>query len=298
MSDTETQEYEAAFREAIGQTPAGESPQVEQVTEGPEQAAETQGQAADSPPEVLPTNPTDDIWANVAPELKAAFEAAETRARQAEHRAKSDEGRVSRFQRERDELRRQLGAIKGAAEHEDLEAYLASEEWTKVKTEYGDDLKPIFSALETLAARDKTFQARFGEMDEARAEAQANANAEWLDREVPDMEELFGRDEFTHWLETQPDGVRAMSDRNWDKLVDPAEVKVLADLFRASLPATAQPESQTQKIDPKRAAQLDAARSSKTRQPPIVADASEDDYEAAFKAASAKLAKDMAPLRR
>jgi len=298
MSDSDAQEYEAAFREAIGQAPAGESPQVEQVTEATEQAAGTQGQAADLPPEVLPTNQTNDIWANAAPELKAAFEAAENRARQAEHRAKSDEGRVSRFQRERDELRRQLGAVKSAAGHEDLGAYLASEEWTRAKAEFGDDLKPIFSALETLAARDKAYQGRFGEIDEAKAEAQAKANEEWLTKEVPDIKELFGRDEFTPWLKAQPTGVREMADRNWDDVVDPAEMKVLADLFRASLPAGPQTESQTQQIDPKRAAQLDAARSSKTRQPPIVADASEDDYAAAFRAASAKLAKDMAPLRR
>ena len=43
------------------------------------------------------------------------------------------------------------------------------------------------------------------------------------------MAALFGREDFPDWLKTQAASVNEMVQRNWDGVVDPAEVKTMAE---------------------------------------------------------------------
>lgn len=303
MQDMSDAEAEAVWKEATSGTaapaPTAEEPQTEAASEeaaeeAREATAETAGaetpqdEAADQPPNTAPeTNPTTDIWANAPEELRSAFLETKSRADRLEHRVKSDEGRISRFQRERDELRKQLGAVNSVAEQEDLEAYLASEDWKKVKSEYGDDLKPVFTALETLAARDKANEARLSQLTQARSETTHEQNIDWLNDKAPGWVELFDRPDFDPWLNAQPEGVREMIARNVRGLVDPAEVKVVYDLFSAEIGAQGQAGTAPQTTNGrKREKQLEGSRSVSSRAP-ILTGPEQDDEAVIWKEAVA-----------
>ena len=311
IDDTEQAEIDAAWEEALalhgaapnGETqleaedPAAEHAAEDLVSEEAEPAAETaQDEAATPPPNTDPeTVPTNDIWANATPEQKAAFDAAIRQTRTLEHRVKSDEGRVSRFQRERDEALKKIGAATSVAEREDLEAYLASEDWQKTKAEYGNDLGGLFKLVETLAVRDQVFEQKIGQFDELQAAKVANENEEWLDREAPDRGALAARDDFIPWLETQPQPVRDMVTRNWDGVVDATEVKLVFDLFRPQAyladqrkSPTPEPEPQPQEHNRKRAVQLEGSKSHATKAP-LLTRPDADDEDAAWDEATAAI---------
>lgn len=308
MTDTDDEkEFEAAWLERHpvpatedipleqGGSEAAQNSAADDPAEGAEgqAAGSEQDEAAIAPPNTDPeTNPTDEIWANATPEQRAAYEAASREAQQLRHRVKSDEGRVAAFQRERDEYRKKIGAITSVAEHEDTEAYLASEEWQKLKADYGDELKPALTLLETLVARDRMFSERMGRIDESRGAAIAQENSNWLDREAPDWRDLATRPDFQPWLEAQPHGVREMAQRNWDVLVDPAEAKTVFDLFRGHVRQTETPSAnigqpQSNAIDRKRDLQLKGAKSVTSRAP-VVTEPDEFDEDAAWNAAVAR----------
>lgn len=276
----------ALWAEAFGEAPAEQDNEAADAAspEAEDGAAEIpQDEAAPEPPKTDPeTTPTIDIWANATPEQKAAFEAAEQARQRLEHRVRSDEGRVARFQRERDEARKKALVVTTLAEQEDLEAYLASEEWNKVKADYGDDLAPVFKLTERLAARNKDFEQRFSQLDEDRAAQAAESYEEWLDREAEDRAVLFSSEGFLPWLNTQPASVRAMAENNWKEVVDPAEVKALCDLYRPYSGISKQePAPQNTSMDRKREVQLQGSRSVTSRSP-ILAGPDENDEDAAW----------------
>lgn len=302
MTDMTDAEAEAVWKEATSGM-AAPAPKAEEQPEAaaeeaaageageqPEQTADaqTQDEAANQPPNTAPeTNPTDDIWANAPDELRSAFLETKSRADRLEHRVKSDEGRISRFQRERDELRKQLGAVNSVAEQEDPEAYLASDEWKKLKSEYEGDLGAAFKLLETLAARDKANEARLSQLTQARSESTHEQNVSWLNETAPGWIELFDRDDFNPWLRSQPQGVRDMLDRNMNGLVDPAEVKVVYDLFRADIGAQRQDGPTPQPNNGrKREMQLEGSKSARSKAP-ILTGPEENDEEAIWKEAVA-----------
>ena len=149
MDDITDQEFEAAFLEASGVAEQPAPPSADTA-----EAAQTEQDVdADISPPAQPDTNTPDIWADVPSEAKAAYEAAELKARNLEHRLRSDDGRVARFQRERDEANKALAALNSATQKTDvdLREYIQSEEWQTKKADYGDDLGSLFTAVERLA---------------------------------------------------------------------------------------------------------------------------------------------------
>lgn len=290
MTDNQTNEFEAAFLEAARGEAELEAPQ-DTVETDPEAANAEDQTGADQPPADDPeeANPTD-IWLNATPEQRAAFEAAERKAQELEHRQRSDDGRVARFQRDRDIAQRKLETLVAAAqkEGEDLRTLVASDEWQKAKADYGDDLGPVFKALERLTDQSAGVSERFQQMDAEAIEVIEQANFQMLDEKAPDWRNLLSRDDFPAWLQSQPRLYQEAFERNRERLVDPAEALELVGKYRAhvfltentSQPAKA-PEVQ---LDPRRARQLDGARSVSSRTP-VVADAGGGDFEAEFQRA-------------
>ena len=285
MNEVPTPEFEAAFAEASGQTadlPA--DPQVDPQPPEAEPAAsdDMPTPAAETPPEGEAEPVTPDIWSNVAPEAKAAFDAAEARARTAEHRLKSQEGREAAFQGHLHELRKQLREVGGSVtEQEDPLAFMASEEWTKTKAEYGDDLKPVFTAMETLADRLKNAEGRFGQMDAQQEEALWERNFTLFSKDAPDWEQLLFHKDLSAWVEQQPRHLQEAFERNREHVMDPVEAVDVMNRFRAHVAMSSPPQSQQTQLDHKRAAQLDGARAVTTKTPPV-ADTTDDSFEAHF----------------
>lgn len=311
MDDKDEQEYRAAWHEASGEQPAdtdaipdvepgaGDQDQPAEVAEeaGSEAAEpDEQAQAAGKqPPEQPETNPTD-IWTNATPEQKAAFEAASKQAQALEHRLRSDDGRVARFQRERDEARKKLEAVARASEEENIKTYLNSDEFRKVRADYGDEMGPVFNLLEKLADRQERADANFGQINNAREEEAERKAFETLGKAAPDWEAMLGSPDFSPWLAAQPTLFQQAIEENRERLVDPQSVAAVVSRFRVHQhlqnQQQAQPASQPQ-LDQRREKQLEGARSTKTRQP-VVAASADDDYAAFFQQATAKLAKEMA----
>lgn len=167
---------------------------------------------------------------------------------------------------------------------------MASDEYTKVKSEFGDDLGALFKAFETLAARDKLTTAQLSQLAEERAGDRSGDNLNWLNSNAPGWVELFDREDFNPWLNSRSQSVRDMITRNLNGLVDPAEVKEVYDLFRAHIgpqQELADPPAPQPKNDRKRESQLDAARSVSSRAP-IITEPDTDDRTAGWKLAEAE----------
>jgi hypothetical protein len=301
MLDTDDQEFEAAFRDAsTGKLAAEETPQIEPAGGG--QAAEPLQTTEAAPVPPIGQSDTDqtDIWANATPEQRAAYEAAQTQAQQLEHRLKSDDGRVSRFQRERDKMRQNLETLLTASQKDgdDLRTLVGTQEWKKSKTDYGDDLGPLFNVIEKLAEQSHGVSERLQQNDLATIEQIEQDNVERLTQAAPDYPALLKRADFVPWLSQQSKPWQQAFEINRERLVDPDAAAELIARYRVYVALSEQngPTSQTQP-DPKRAAQLDASRSASSRQPIVTDAAGDDDFEMAFNRAAAERERARAPAR-
>lgn len=299
MTDNDDQIFEAAFQEATQGTPADQTDPPE--PDSPQAAETEQDQGADSPPEAPESNQPD-IWANAPPELRSAYEAERQRAERLEHQRRSDEGRVATFQRQRDTYRRQLETFTNAATQEDLASYVQSDDWQKAKAEYGDDLNPLFRAVEAMVDVNQKAQDRFSQLDKVQAEAFERSAESYLTERAPDWKDLLSGGDFLPWLQSQPPHVQALYAHNEAELLDPEEVLDLVGKYRAyrfiaSPDAPTEPAPQPQPIDQKRAVQLDGSRTVRSRQPELNGDAS-DDFEGYFNQAARQKENERSSLRR
>lgn len=264
MDDTEAQEFEAAFKEAIGE--AGETPPEPETTEAAEPQQEPD---AESQPPKDPAPNQNDIWANAPEELKTAFNALKSDKERLEHRLRSDDGRVSTLQRQRDEARKALAEVTKASEQEDIRAYMESDEWKKVKADYGEDLAPLFKSFERLVDDNQRLSERFTQLDADQAEQQEAENFKTLAEKAPDYVALLQRDDFGPWLTSQPSHIQEAFEQNRKRLVDPFAAADVISRFRAHAyirDRESAPPSQPQR-DQKRERQLEGAISTKTRTP-------------------------------
>lgn len=298
MTDTtEHDEFLAAFAEATGETlePSTEGTQAEEPSLPAAETVETTEQQAPAAVEIpaategAETVIAPDIWANASAEQRAAFEAANQRAEQAEHRAKSDEGRFNAYQRDLAVIRRQTRTLGDTlAKGDDLSALVTGESWEKVKSEYGEDLAPILTALETIAQQRKSDAEQFQQLSQELVAADYDDNEAKLAEIAPDWQGLFARPDFAGWLDSKPAMYRETLAKNWDAVTDPAGVAEVASRFRDELTASGKltpshmptPSPEPLPIDPKRAAQLEGARVGKVNSPPVGDTA--DSFEALF----------------
>jgi hypothetical protein len=299
MTDTEQQEIEAAWAEVFkrdSKEPAAPAANSED-TAGTGQAAETQqDDAAPGPLSTAPeTTSTDDLWADAPEHLRSAYMAEKERADRAEHQRRSDEGRVSGYQRKADELQRKVGLLASVGKQEDLKAYFDTEGYKKAKSDYGDDLGPIFTLIEGLARNTDAAHQQIGQFGTVQAQAVTTEINGWLDENAGDRGEIFGSDSFIPWLNTQPRFVRDLAQRNWKNVVDPAEIAEICDRFRGrayapAQTAAAEDASQPSDTDRKRNLQLDGSKSHSSKAP-ILTRPDENDEDAAWDEAMAAIRK-------
>ncbi len=285
MSDT-SNEFEAAFREFSGtEAEPDKAPPAAEETPSEAAPAEPDDAGADLPPAESPQTANQEIWANATPEQLAAYEAAERRAKELEHRQKSEDGRVARYQRDRDAMQRKLETLVSAAQKdgEDLRVLVASEDWQKAKSDYGDDLAPLFNLVEKLTDHSAASSERWQQLDTETIDTIETDNFVMLDERAPDWRDLLGRNDFPAWLQSQPKPWQDAFALNSERLVDPTSALELVSRFRVHVALKEMPADPTPQMqqDPRRSRQLDGARTATSRTP-VVADAGGGDFDAEF----------------
>lgn len=297
MDDNAQQDYEAAFAEATSEN-AGESPQI---VEGPDSRAADQYEdatGADTPPDASTTNPPEIDWSN--PEAaQAAYQALKEDRDSLDHRLKSDNGRVSRYQRDATEAMRKVQLLTSAASQNDLSGIIGAPEWAKAKEEFGDELAPLFKAVEAVAEQGKVTQERFSQMGQDELNSFVESNVSYLNENASDWLSLIQHKDFDPWLKAQRPHVQRLYENNREVLGDPDEVIDLVSRFRGYVQASQSnpapdPEPQPQPTDQRRAEQLEGSRSAKARSPAVSGDGG-GDYESYFRQAAAAEERAMAP---
>lgn len=291
-------EFAAAFSEATADN------QAPSETSAPANGgqAEGQGAAGTSAPELSGTteadgtgtdaatnapssaNPKDtDIWADAPQQVRSAYEAEKAAW---ERKIAGSNGRASGLQKQLDALRRQQEQ-QATTEKKgpDASEILASEEVKRLREDYGEIADPILSVVQPLVDEINSLKSRAQSADTAQAASFEAVAMETLNQAHPDwMQTLNGNKEiFEPWLEAQPRHIREAFERNRDSLTDPDEAIDVVDRFKNYLTASADP--QNQQIGAKRASQLAAGQSVRTRAP-TASSQIPDDFEAGFLAAS------------
>jgi hypothetical protein len=224
-----------------------------------------------------------DIWANVPPEAKAAYEAAVEQAKTAEHRFKSREGREAALQRQIAELRRTGGQEE--PERKPLKDLLKKETVEELGNDY-PDLKPVLEALSAAVDRIDGVEQQVGEVKTSVVASASSVEEAKLVDAVPDWLELAQHDQFMAWVEDQPKKVRDAVDANWAAITNATQAAEVFKSFAEHI-APKQEETGGGGAPSKRARQQSGARAA-TVTAPASASGDGDDADLAFAQAAKK----------
>ena len=220
--------------------PAADDPDATPAN-APDGAADAGPDVEDFPGDDAPEVAADDEDEDATPARDAKPETQETidwqaRATEAEHKWRSDQGRLAALQKKVERLEK-LAGTNPAAHDEAKEA--RKKRLKDVADEYGDVVSPLVENYEDLESRlDAEADARRGE---AQSELQDIYAAEWavVTKEHPDGMQVVidNREVFDAWIEDQPKLYRDIVARNSSKVVDGAGAALLLSKFKADLAA-------------------------------------------------------------
>jgi len=233
----------AEFEQA--DNPKGKEPE-EELEGGDDQTADkkdgeepSKDKAEEKPAEKTEAKP--DIWANAPPELKAAYEAAEKKARDLEHRKKSDDGRVATYQRQVKALTDQISELQkgkkdGATQaSSEKKAGEISDKLAKLKTDYPEIAEPIEhleGRLNDALKKIDSLTSEFSGISKERSEKQFATQEKIVLEAHKDYDAIAESDEFYAWYAQSPAFIKAGVERNARGIVDGHEVKKIIDLFK------------------------------------------------------------------
>lgn len=234
---------------------------------------------------------TDDLWANATPEQKAAYEAAERRAKELDHRIKSDDGRVATYQRQVNELQaeiRRLSANKTGADSKDEGTEDLDKELAEVAEEYPEVAQPFLKVINKLSGQLQEVTQHQQRQVEQQTAQQLDQNYSRLVEAHPDFTEYAASGEFQEWVHSQPKYIQDAAYRNAENIIDADEAIALVQQFKQSR-ETAQdpnpePASQGQdksNLAAKRQKQLESGASVPSKGPGAASGPPED-FESAF----------------
>lgn len=253
----------------------GSAPDADENKEPEAKAEEKPGDA--KPADAGKVEEKPDIWGTASPEQRAAFEEAQRRASEAEHRLRSDGGRVSSLQRKINSLQEALKAKPGTDARRNQ---TATEALGRLKTEYpeiADLLDPVLSSVRgevtDLSNAEKqriaVAQRDLNESVNEYATIVTN-NARTVEQAHPGYEKflLDNQQAFLAWVEDQPRAIREAAYANAQHVVDAPSAIDVIQRFKAHITPgakvdTAQPgtKTETQPLNGKRERQLAASAS-------------------------------------
>lgn len=267
--------FEAAFAGFAGE--GGEDDRE------PDHSEEQDSQPADEP--------ADDPWSSVPEDLRAAHKAAVSELEQFKHRASSDAGRASAFQRKAEQLESELAALKkapaadGAAKEaaQDAQEFLEDPEFAAFREEYPEVAKPIEKVIKTLQAKAERLEREFGVISGDRHQQQIAKQEELLTQLHPDWKTATASPQFVQWYQGAPPGLRADIERHGNQIGDAQEVAKILDVFKAAtgFGANGASRSGVTNLSAKRQRQLESAAAPAGRGVGPSSGAP-DDFESAF----------------
>lgn len=242
-----------------------DEPKVTAETDDPEPAPTEPTADAQAAPEAAAQaqTPDDEVWANVPPQVRAAYEEAQKKARDLEHRIKSDAGRVARYQREVEDLRRRAAAPEQPPA-DPRQALAKLKDTLKDYPELGAPIVEAMNALDSRLQQFETIEQRRMQAALSREEQRVSEiHADWRD-----VLRTHGN-EFMGWVQGPdiPRGVYEMAMRNGNAIVNADEAARVIDAFKQHIGVGAQQQAQATSPAPdrnpladRRQRQLDASR--------------------------------------
>lgn len=244
-----------------------------------------EGKTEEKPAEASKPEDAPDIWANASPEQRAAFEEAQKRATDFEHRLRSDDGRVSSLQRKINRLQEDLKNRPSDTGKQRNET--ATEALGRLKSEYPEIAEMLDPVLENVRgdvtdlsnAEKKRLETTQRDLQESQTELAgiANANARAVETAHPGYKEFLAEnsDAFLAWVEDQPRAIREAAYANAQYVANPAAAIEVINRFKATIQPPAdqgkqtgkepdpgpEGETQTQQPNDRRRRQLDASAS-------------------------------------
>jgi hypothetical protein len=236
-----------------------------------------------------------DIWANADPALRTAYEAVlKDRDDKIAH-AKRVGGTVAGYQRQVDDLKRQLAELtKGSTKTDDTTGTTTGifddPEIKKAADEYPEIFGPLKKVVSNLEQRAMKAERELGTISAERRDANLEEQARIVDDAHPDYDQIAQSPEFVAWYDKAPAYLRAAIQRNAKVVVDGEEVAHVLKIYKqetgykpkdppASDPA---PGSQKPSSTDKRALQLESASGVRPRGSAKKSDGVPDDPEAAW----------------
>lgn len=284
-------EFDAAEKADAGEAPPeGRDAAADANGGSPDKDADQDAAAApaDKAGNAQQTTPQNDIWAAAPPELRSAFEETRRRAEQAEHRFRSDAGRIAALQRQVDEARKGIaapGTAAGTTQDGEPKSVLESDELKAIKQEYPEIVAPFEAALAQLEGRIHRHEKELSAIGTDRRQAAQNEQLELVRQRHPTFETDLAANsaQFLAWKDQQPRYVQEAIQRNWDGIVDGYEFDDILSRFKSSLggnsgsPGQEPPGKGTsQPLADRRKRQLESSASPRSRGPSVASGIPED----------------------
>lgn len=305
------EEFDAAFDEAAGVTDDGAAASFADTGQTEQRAAEPPAPAdagATPPPAAAQApaqaNSEDDPWSKADPALRQLFEDFK---RDSELRLQGAKGRASGQERELQQLRQELAALKagnGNAQHSGQAAAndeggqdatpLSDESLQRLREDYPEVAGPLLDVIGDLKAQIGQLQAPVGALQQQQQAAALTAQEQILASQHPDWTTVIAsdRDRFFGWLQEQPTSIKEAFARNESAIVDGADAALVIGKFKSDLGFAApaqQQQAPTNPVQDRRQRQIAAGRDAGRNGPPA-ATGIPDDFDAAFDAFAAKAA--------
>lgn len=289
---------------------AGDDDEADPVPEADGEASPPADQAAgeeanvagDEPP--ASAEPSDDIWANAPPELRAARE---QELRNINFRLQSANGRVSALHRKLNEQNAQQPGQDGGAAPANAGGGAAqpsgddaADPLAKLVEDYPEIGGPIAEMITGLKEQITQLSQPVASIAEAQQVTEKAKQYGILADRHPDWQQLAQDDRWGGWIETQPRAVQEAFARNVD-VSDGQEAAWVLDLFKRDMGITAPapqpaptpspsptPTPAPASADQRRQKQLDAGRDGGSGGGPTVTNDLPDDFDAEFDRIQAK----------
>lgn len=292
---------EGAIWESFERADAGRAPEAGQDGSEPDADEPEAPAEPDEPDEPEAASPAeaqgrgDELWSGASAEQRAAFEAARDEARRGEQYRRSNEGRITAYQRQIAALKaaQASGAQQGessiAQKQDDGnnagEGFLNSEKWKNFSDEYPEVANPLGDIIDGLQSHTSRLESELSAILADRRQAELNNQAALLAGEYPDWQEVVAAPGFVAWLEQQPRHIQEAAQRNADEIVDAYEAADVVGRFRGYRTSrgentaqgdTAREQSSNAALARKRAHQLEAASAARSSGPAAATGIAED----------------------
>jgi hypothetical protein len=183
--------------------------------------------------------PKDDPWATVDPALRQQYEAIRREKEALDHRLRSDAGRVARYQREAEELRRRVQSAPQEPTKPALDPRDALKRMTDEYPELAEMLSPVIADLSGRV--DTVLSAEQSRQEQALAQEEAR-----LAEQHPDWQSILNQngDRFAAWLESEaPVAIYQAAHRNANGIANAQEAAKVVAAFKQHIGIGAQPNA-------------------------------------------------------